>query len=383
MKTTLTYIALVASLCPSLMSCSEIEAHEPQRHGEAAQHGALHPIVVTTPVVREVDMAEHYVSQIRASRHIELRALERGYLQEVKVQEGQAVKKGQLLFKLLPIVYKARLHADEAELERAEIALRNTETLAEKEIVSKQELALARAERARTKARVELASAELDFTEIRAPFDGIIDRQYEQQGSLLEEGDILTTVSDNSTMWVYFNVPESDYLNFLALPGAVDPRNPQVLRLSDARFELQLANGKFFQHPAQDALTIESDFDSETGNIPFRADFPNPARLLRHGQTGTLWIHRPIKNALVIPQRATFEILDKHYVFVIDEDEIAHQREVVVSGELDDVFVLQSGLAAEDRIVFEGVRQIHDGQRVDARFRQPEEVLTHLKHHAE
>src|SRR5690606_6815942 len=189
-------------------------------HDESKEHEVEHPIVVTTPVRRDVDIAEHYVCQIHASRHIELRALERGYLQEVKVQEGQAVKKGQLLFKLLPAIYKAQLHADEAELDRADITLKNTEMLSGKAIVSEQELALAKAERARARARVELASAELAFTEIRAPFDGIVDRQFEQQGSLLEEGDMLTTVSDNELMWVYFNVPEADYLDFQALPNA-------------------------------------------------------------------------------------------------------------------------------------------------------------------
>ncbi len=383
MKLNTTPIALLLGILLTSFGCSSINAEELEGHDEAQEHETRHPVVMTSAVARDIDVPEHYVCQIRASRHIELRALERGYLQEVKVEEGQAVKKGQLLFKLLPVVYKARLHADEAELNRAEIALRNTEMLFKNGIVSDQELALAKAERERAKARVELASAELNFTEIRAPFDGIIDRQFEQQGSLLEEGDILTTVSDNSLMWVYFNVPEADYLDFQALPDAVDPESPHRLQLPGARLELQLANGTFFEHPAHESLTIESDFDSETGNIPFRADFPNPNRLLRHGQTGTLWIHRPIKDAVVIPQRSTFEILDKLYVYVVDDKGVAHQRAIVVENELEDVFVVESGLSVGEKIVFEGVRQIHDGQHIEARFRKPEEVLSHMKHHAE
>jgi len=374
--TSLSFLLLTLLSVP-LAGCNTVKAHERE------EHESHHPIVVTSPMAKDVDTAQHYVCQIRASRHIELRALERGYLQSVKVQEGQAVKKGQLLFSLMPVVYKARLHADEAELERAEISLKNTEMLSSNNVVSAQELAMAKAERDRAKARVQLASAKLGFTEIRAPFDGIIDRQYEQQGSLLEEGDMLTNVSDNSLMWVYFNVPEADYLGFQALPNAVDEANRHQLKLPGARLELQLANGAFFDQTAADTITIESEFDNETGNIMFRADFANPKRLLRHGQTGTLWIHRPVKDALVIPQRATFEVLDKRYVYGVGEDGVAHQRAITVAHEMDDVFVVQDGLALTDKIVLEGVRQTHEGEHVEAEFRKPEEALGNMKNHAE
>jgi membrane fusion protein, multidrug efflux system len=370
---------ILACLSASAVGCKGTKGHD-EEHEE---HEQQHPIVVTSPLVKEVDTARHYVSQIHASRHIELRALERGYLQEVRIQEGQAVKKGQTLFKLLPVVYKARLHADEAELERAEIALQNTELLSNNNIVSAQELAMAKAERQRARAKVELASAELAFTSITAPFNGIVDRQYEQQGSLLEEGDMLTTVSDNASMWVYFNVPEADYLNFQALPGAVDQKTPQQLRLPGAHIKLQLANGNFFEHAAGESVTIESTFDNETGNILFRADFPNPGGQLRHGQTGTLWIHRPMKDAIIIPQRATFEILDKRYVFVVGDDGVAHQRAITIAQEMDDIFVIQGGLAANEKIILEGVRQTRDGQHVDASFVKPEDVFSNMKNHAE
>jgi membrane fusion protein (multidrug efflux system) len=351
-------------------------------HAEEEVHEAHHPIVVTNPAKMDVDTARHFVCQIHASQHIELRALERGYLQDIKVQEGQAVKKGQLLFKLQPVVYKARLHADEAELESANISLRNTEVLAKGNVVSDQELALAKAERERAKAKVDLASAELGFTEIRAPFDGIVDRQYEQKGSLLEEGDMLTTVSNNNLMWVYFNVPEADYLWFQSLPEAVDQNNPNELKLPGARIELQLANGKFFENLAKESVTIESEFDNTTGNILFRADFPNAHGLLRHGQTGTLWIHEPLRDALVIPQRATYEILDKRYVYVVGDDGVAHQRAITVKYESDDVFVVD-GVKLDEKIVLEGVRQTRDGEHVKVSFRKPEEVFANMKNHAE
>jgi len=354
-------------------------------HAEAGEHEeAHHPIILTSPAIMDVPTSRHFVCQIHSQRHIEVRALDEGYLQEIPVQEGQAVRQGQLLFKLLPVVYRARLDADRAELHLAEIHLRNTRQLAERGVVSDQELALARAERDRAKAKVDLAAAEYGFTNIVAPFDGIMDRQLVQEGSLIEEGDILTTISNNAVMWVYFNVPEADYLRFKSFPGANDPENPQRLVLPNARVQLRLANGEIFEHDAEEVLTIESDFDNETGNIKFRADFPNPERLLRHGQTGTLLINETLSDALVIPQRATFEILDRQYVYVVDEDDVAHQREITIAHELEDIFVIGSGLEAGERIVFEGARQVRDGRHLeDTEAVSPEEALSDLKFHAE
>ena len=224
-------------LCLAPLACAgHSEGHE-------QEHEVQRTVVLTRPATRQVVHTQRFVCQIHSRRHIELRALERGYLEAIEVQEGQSVKAGELLFKLLPVVYKARLHADQAELLRADIKLRNTKKLFERDVVSDQELALAQAERARAKAQVELAEAELAFTEIRAPFDGIIDRQYEQQGSLMEEGDMLTTVSDNQLMWVYFNVPEADYLDFKSIPGSelTDPSLSACIGRAIERRSLRLA----------------------------------------------------------------------------------------------------------------------------------------------
>jgi membrane fusion protein (multidrug efflux system) len=130
-------------------------------------------------------------------------------------------------------------------------------------------------------------------------------------------------------------------------------------------------------------LTIEAQFNNETGNIAFRADFPNPDSLLRHGQTGTILIHQTLKNAVVIPQRATFELLDKRYVWVVGEDDVAHQRLITIMHELEDIFVIKSGLGVKDKIVLEGVRQVEEGSKVEYEFRKPEEALKDQKFHAE
>jgi len=199
-----------------------------------------------------------------------------------------------------------------------------------------------------------------------------IDRLHEQQGSLITERDILTTLSDNSSMWVYFNVPQARYLEYMAGPG----------KDKEEKIELVLAGGSKFKQSGKIGA-IEAQFDNANGNIPFRADFPNPDGLLRHGQTGNVLIHRELKDAIVIPQRAVFEILDKLYVYVVGDDDVVHQREIVVQNELDDIFVIKTGLDVNSRIVLEGVRQVRDGEKVEYEFRKPEEALANQKNHAE
>lgn len=355
-----------------------------QADGSHHEEEERHPVVLTTPSVMSVPTTQTYVCRMQSRRHIEIRALNEGYLEEIPVQEGQAVLAGQHLYDLYPVLYRTKLEAEKAELRLAEINLENTEKLAGRGFVSAPELARTKAERDRAKAKVDRATAEVGFTSIVAPFDGIVGRQLMQKGSLIEVGDILTTMSDNAVMWVYFNVPEADYLRFKSLRGANDPKSPRTLELSGATIQLRLANGEIFNRNAAKTLTIESEFNTETGNIEFRADFLNPEGLLRHGQTGTLLINQKLSGALVIPQQATFEILDRRYVFVVDQNSVAHQREITVARELEDIYVIKAGLSADERFVLDGVRQVRDGQHLEhTEARPPEEAVKNLKHHAE
>lgn len=389
MKSTVLAIVVLAFVCLSQSGCaSRAESHE-EPHAEAhseAGHPA-HTIIVTSPVKQDVISTQQYVCQIHSCKHIEVRALEGGYLEDIRVNEGQAVKKGELMFKILPTLYQARLNSEVAEAQRIGIELKNALDLSKKGIVSTQEIALKEADLAKAKAKVDLARAELNFTNIIAPFDGIVDRQHNQLGSLIEEGDVLTTFSDNSQMWVYFNVPEARYLEYKqdldtekGEPSAGDANTSNAVH--HLQIELKLANGEIFRQPGKIGA-IEADFNNTTGNIAFRADFPNPDALLRNGQTGTVLIHRTLPGAVVIPQRATFEILAKQYAYVVDADNVVHQRDITVDSEQDDIFVIKDGLKEGDKIILEGIQQVRDGDKVEYEFRAPEEVLSNLKYHAE
>jgi membrane fusion protein (multidrug efflux system) len=359
-------LAMIVTLISLSLPACHTDKEQPQQ-----EH---HQIVTTSPEAKYVIITQPYVCQIHSQRHINIRALQDGYLKEVLVKEGQAVKQGDVMFKILPTLYKAKYDAEKAEVQLARIGLDNAKKLYEEKVVSYQDVALHQAKLAKAEARADLAKAELKFTEVAAPFDGIVDRLHEREGSLIKERDILTTLSDNRVMWVYFNVPEKGYLEYMAGLGQ-DKEDPRI--------ELVLANGSKFPKTGKIGA-IEAKFNNETGTIPFRADFENPNGLLRHGQTGNVLIHRTLENAIVIPQRAVFEILDKRYVYVVDKDGVAHQREIVIQPtNLEDIFVIKSGLGVDDQIVLEGVRQVRDGEKVEYEVRPPEEAMANQKNHAE
>ncbi|MBI1288744.1 MAG: efflux RND transporter periplasmic adaptor subunit [Flavobacteriales bacterium] len=337
---------------------------------EKEEEEAVYP--VSSPVRMDTSVTKDYVCQIHSIQHIELRALERGYLTGIFVDEGQMVQEGQVMFQIMPMLNQAELNKAEAEANFAEIEYLNTKSLADSNVVSANELALAKAKFDKAKAQLALAQVHMQFTEIRAPFTGIMDRFHVRLGSLLSEGDLLTELSDNSKMWVYFNVPEAEYLEYMA-----KAKKDSVIKVA-----LEMANHKMFDEPGY-VETIEADFNNETGNIAFRATFKNPRRLLRHGETGNVRMTLPLKNALLIPQKATYEVLDKTYVYVIDEENTVRARMIETGAELPHLFEVKEGLSEEDRILLDGIRKVRDGYEVEVKYLNPDSVIQHLDLYAE
>ncbi|MBX2944229.1 MAG: efflux RND transporter periplasmic adaptor subunit [Cyclobacteriaceae bacterium] len=337
------------------------------RHHNHQEHEAP-KFTVTRSVKKDTVIFKEYVCQIRAIQHIELRALERGYLQNIYVDEGQLVKKGQRLFQIMPVIYQAETQKAQAEVSFAEIEYLNTKALADSNIVSKNELALAKAKLEKARAELTLAQAHLGFTEIRAPFDGIVGRFNDVRlGSLVDEGELLTTLSDNSKMWVYFNVPEAEYLEYASLP-----KSDSLLRV-----KLQLANNKFFQEEGI-VETIEADFNNETGNIAFRATFKNPNGLLRSGETGNILMPIYLNDVLVIPQKATFEVLDRKFVFVAGADSVVRSREIRIGAEMPHLYTVVDGLQETDMILVEGLRKVKNGQKISYEFHDLQKLVAEL-----
>ncbi|MBK9177460.1 MAG: efflux RND transporter periplasmic adaptor subunit [Flavobacteriales bacterium] len=341
-------------------------------HDEEHEGHAQGRYPATSPLLTDTSVAHEYVCQIHSEQHIELRAMEKGYLKEILVDEGQYVKEGQLMFRIQPVLYQAEVDRAKAEAEFAEIEYRNTKSLADSNVVSPNELAMASARYDKAKAELNMAQAHLGFTEIHAPFEGIVGRFHVRKGSFLDEGELLTELSDNSAMWVYFNVPETEYLAYQKSARAGN----------GTQVKLKMANGEEFDHTGE-ITAIESDFNNTTGNIAFRATFPNPERLLRHGETGNILMDSDLKGVLLIPQKATFEVLDHRYVFVIDKDSVLHTARIGIGPELQHLFVVSEGLKKDDRILLEGLRKVKDAAKVDYAFIAPDSVMKHLDLYAE
>lgn len=347
---------LCALLCYASCKTKEENKEEPAR------------LLVTSPLKMDTTVTQEYVCQIRSIRNIELKAQEKGYLERVYVDEGQWVKAGQLLFKIMPTIYQAEMEKADAEAMAADIEVQNTQSLAERNIVSKNELALAIAKAKKAKAELALAKAHLAFTDIRAPFDGIIDQLHLKQGSLVEEGELLTSLSDNSQMWVYFNVSEPEYLNYQT---GLKPKEKM-------KVELLMANKQVFKHPGF-VETIEAEFNNETGNIAFRATFPNREGLLRHGETGSILMKEQLKDAIIIPQKATLEIMDKKYVYIVNKDNVVKLTPITIAAEIPDLYIIKEGVTEGDKILLEGIRKVQDGNKISFEYDEPAKVMAHLK----
>lgn len=330
---------------------------------------------VSKPLVKDLTLNDEYVCQIRAIQHIEIRSLEKGYLQNVLIDEGDNVRKGQLLFQIKPNVYQADVQKSEAEVELSKIELENNQALVDKDIISPTEAAMSAAKLNKVKAELELAKTHLGFTEIRAPFDGLIGRFGDiRLGSLLEENQLLTTLSDTHRLWVYFNVPEAQYLDYMEHKRQGGGGTQSV--------KLELANNKIYPEPGT-IETIQSDFSNTSGNIAFRASFSNPRGLLRYGQTGKILWPNQIKQAVIVPQKSTFEILDKRFIFIVDKSGVIHERVIKVAHEQPNIYVVESGISPDEMFLLERQNKLDKGDKIRYKLIDPQRTIDNLKLYAE
>lgn len=321
---------------------------------------------VVSPLLRDTTYSSEYVADIQSVKYAEVRSKVKGYIEKIHVDEGQPVKEGQLLFTLNSLEFEKELQKADAayknaiaDLKAAQVELTNVKRLAEKNIVSKAEFDVTKAKADALRADVEEALANkeqaalrLSFSKIKAPYDGIINRIPNKVGSLIEEGDMLTSISDNREVFAYFNLSEIDYLNYIS-NGEQDTKT----------VSLKLANSAPYAYEGKIEM-IESEFDRSTGNIAFRARFPNPDAILKQGSSGKVVVNKQLRNALQIPQKSTFEIQDKLYVFVVNQEGVLEQRNIVPKMRFTDFYVVESGLSKDEKILFEGVENVRHGHKI-------------------
>ncbi len=336
---------------------------------------------VTAVVRTDTVIPRDYVTEIHALQNIEIRARVTGYLETISVDEGATVAKGQLLFSINKSEYLQDLARAEAvyksavaDMKAAELELTNIRQLAQKNIVSKTELLQAEnkleaqiARKDEALANKNAAQIRLSNTEIRAPFAGVINRIPTKVGSLIEEGTLLTTLSQGNQVFAYFDVSEKEYLQYA--------RSLKSDSAGTRKVALILADGQMHPEPGY-IETIEGEIDEKTGNIAFRARFNNPGGILRHGASGKIRQFRKVSQALLIPQKSTFEIQDKLYVYVVDQSNRVRMRNIKVANRLPHLFIVSEGLREGERIVYEGLQELKADMQIQPEPRKLGELMS-------
>lgn len=334
---------------------------------------------LVNPVVMDTTYTNEYVADIHSVQNVEIRARVKGYIEAIHVDEGKPVRAGQLMFSISSKEYgealtraKAALKNAIAEEKSAQVDLKSAKSLVDKKVISNTELEIAQAKLDAASAKVESAKSDeasaslnLSLTEIKAPFDGVINRIPNKTGSLVDEGTLLTSISDNKEVFAYFNVSEKEYLDIIS-SGKSDEKK---------EVELLLANSELHKQKGV-VETVDGEFDKTTGNIAFRARFSNPDGILKHGSSGKIRLRNELKDAMIISQKSTFEIQEINYVFVVDKNNVVHMKSFVPKFRLPSLYVVASGLLATDKIIYEGIQQVKEGEKIIPQIISGKEMLS-------
>lgn len=325
---------------------------------------------VTAVIRMDTSVFTDYVAEIHAIQNVEMRARVKGYLEKFHVDEGAHVREGQLLFSINNKEYVEELakttalyKITQSEAKAVELELKNVLQLAEKKIVSATEVEIAQNKLEAQKAKMEEALAhqahaklKLANTEVRAPFNGLINRIPHKIGSLIDEGTLLTSISENDEVYVYFDVSEKEYLTYA--------RNLLKDSIESKTVSLILADG--IEHPFKGKIeTIEGTIDEGTGNIAFRARFRNPDKIIKHGASGKIRLQKKYRNELVVLQKSTYEIQDKLYVYVVDQNNKVSMRQIQSKQRLPHLYIVSSGLKENEKIIYEGIQSVQDGMLIN------------------
>jgi membrane fusion protein (multidrug efflux system) len=346
-----------------LSSCTEGNSKD-NKENEAVSI----PVLELQP--QSVEVPQTYIADIQAVQFVEVRSKVSGFVDRIFVDEGQYVKKGQTLFQLSSAEYnelvnsaRAGLARAKAEQSAAKVEMERLQILVSKKIISTSELELAKSKKdvadsqiSEAESMLKSAQTGLSYTTVKAPFDGLVDRIPHKIGSLVTENDLLTSITDISSVFAYYKVNENEYLSFMRdkIESGADTFSEQLtLILSDG--EKYAQKGKL--------ETTEGDIESGTGSIGFRVRFPNPDNLIKHGASGKIEMMSKLDEIYLIPQKSTFEIQDFTYVYVVDKDNMVKVRSFKPIQRYD-IYYIADGFQPGDKIVFEGIQQVKDGSKV-------------------
>lgn len=349
-------IVATASLA-CLSSCSG--------ESQQMQQGAPQIATITTSY-GTADLGKTYPATIKGKTDIDVRPLVSGFITKVHVDEGQVVSKGQVLFTLDQVQYQAAVDQAQASVLVAETAVETAQLTAntkrqlfEKNIISEYEnqiaqnsLAQAKAQLAQAKAGLVNAQKNLSYTVVTAPSSGIVGKIPNREGSLASPSMVtpLTTVSDTGDVYAYFSLTEKDILEM-----SEESKNLAAAIKAMPEVQLKLSDGTMYENTGKVA-TITGTIDSSTGAASVRALFKNNKGLLRSGSTGQIVIPHHMDSVIVIPQKATYELQDHKFVYVVGDSCKVTSRPISIYSLNDGQnFVVTSGLSANEQVVVEGV----------------------------
>lgn len=312
-------------------------------------------------------LSNTYPATIKGKTDIEIRPQVSGFITKVHVDEGESVRKGQILFTIDQVQYQAAVDQANASVAAAKTAVATAQlteqtkrTLLDKGIISEYDwqtadnsLQQAKAQLAQAEAQLISARKNLAYTVVTAPSDGVVGKIPNREGSLASpsSAQALTTISDNSSVYAYFSLTEKDILQLT--DGGTKSLNTAIQGLPSVN--LTLADGNIYPYEGKIA-TVSGVIDNTTGAASVRALFPNPNGMLHSGNTGSIIIPVESKDAIIIPQKATFEVQDKKFVYTVNDSNMTVSVPITVLGVNDGKnYVVTSGLTPGQRIVIEGV----------------------------
>ncbi|MBU0289477.1 MAG: efflux RND transporter periplasmic adaptor subunit [Prevotella sp.] len=361
-------ILLFAALAAMLVSCGGKKSSGKPNFGD-------NEYAVRTIGAQSAELQTTYPATIRGMQDVEIRPKVSGFITKLCVKEGQAVKAGQLLFVIDNVTYaaavrqaKAAVNSAKAQLNTARLTYNNNEKLFKNNVIGSYELQSAKnnmqaaaAALAQAEASYVSAKENLSYCYVTSPASGVIGDLPYRVGALVSASSQqpLTTVSNISTMQVYFSMTEKELLDMTKTAGGLHTAIKDYPAV-----KLQLADGTIYDHPGRVA-TVSGVIDATTGSVSMRADFPNPQHLLKSGGSGSIVVPHVSSSAIVIPQYAVAQVQDKHFVYIVGKDNKVKYSAVTVDPQDDGKnFIITSGLKVGDRIVVNGISSLTDGAEI-------------------
>lgn len=361
-------ILLFAALAAMLVSCGGKKSSGKPNFGD-------NEYAVRTIGAQSAELQTTYPATIRGMQDVEIRPKVSGFITKLCVKEGQTVKAGQLLFVIDNVTYaaavrqaKAAVNSAKAQLNTARLTYNNNEKLFKNNVIGSYELQSAKnnmqaaaAALAQAEASYVSAKENLSYCYVTSPASGVIGDLPYRVGALVSASSQqpLTTVSNISTMQVYFSMTEKELLDMTKTAGGLHTAIKDYPAV-----KLQLTDGTIYDHPGRVA-TVSGVIDATTGSVSMRADFPNPQHLLKSGGSGSIVVPHVSSSAIVIPQYAVAQVQDKHFVYIVGKDNKVKYSAVTVDPQDDGKnFIITSGLKVGDRIVVNGISSLTDGAEI-------------------